>query len=203
MDGDQFDAVTRRLATGTNRRQALRLGGGGLAAALLTLTGLREAAADDTPKPLGKKCRKDAQCASGYCAPDTSTCATPPGTSVTGELTETDPLLGDPCIVERRYDAYTFAHPGGDLSLSVRGFNSGGGTLPDPLVILFPGGEPIDTCTFITFNDDTVCGSDTSLDAYLVTTQPAGTYTAVVMESTNQPGTYTFARNTFSSPCPA
>src|SRR5829696_1628478 len=75
MDGDQFDDLARRLATRTSRRQALRLGGGGLAAGLLALTGWREAAADDTPKPLGKKCRKDAQCASGFCAPDTRTCA--------------------------------------------------------------------------------------------------------------------------------
>jgi hypothetical protein len=75
MDGDQFDAFTRRIATPTSRRQALRLGGGGLAAALLTLTGLRDVAADDTPKPLGKKCRKDAQCASGFCDPVSRRCA--------------------------------------------------------------------------------------------------------------------------------
>ena len=39
MDGQRFDELTRTMARGTSRRQALRLVGGGLAGALLAAVG--------------------------------------------------------------------------------------------------------------------------------------------------------------------
>ena len=98
MDGPRFDDFTRRLATGTTRRQALRLGGGSVVAGLLALAGRSEVAADDTPKPLGKKCRKDAQCASGFCDPATGTCAASSATCGPYPVTLNDP--GPPARVE-------------------------------------------------------------------------------------------------------
>jgi hypothetical protein len=48
MDGNRFDAFSRSLADRSSRRGALRrLGGGGLGAALLGMTGMRAAAQDD------------------------------------------------------------------------------------------------------------------------------------------------------------
>ena len=101
MDGPRFDDLARRIATRTSRRQAVRLGGGGLAAALLTLAGLRGAAADDTPKPLGKKCRKDAQCASGFCDPVSRTCAASSATCGPYPVTLNDP--GPPAWIEMTF----------------------------------------------------------------------------------------------------
>ncbi len=203
MDGQRFDALTRQMARGTSRRQALRLGGGGLVAGLLTLAGMHGVAADDTPKPLGKKCRKDSQCESGFCDPGTGTCAAPQVTIVTGELTAADPVFTSGCAPDLRYDAYTFAHSGGPLSLSVRGVSSGGGTLPDPFISLYTGGVPSDFCadTQLSANNDGGCGADAYLE---LADLSAGTYTAVVVNALNQPGSYTFERNTFSGgACPA
>ena len=47
MDGQRFDDLTRAMATGTSRRRLLRLGGGGLAGALLAATGLGHRARAD------------------------------------------------------------------------------------------------------------------------------------------------------------
>ena len=81
--------------------------------------------------------------------------------------------------------------------LAVRGADSGGGSLPDPFVALFPGAVPGDLCAIFDVNDDSGCG----LDAYLAfTDRAAGTYTAVVIDISEQPGTYTFEGNTFSGP---
>ena len=199
MDGSRFDDLTRRMAMGTSRRQALRLGGGGLATALLTLAGRGEAAADDTPKPLGKKCRKDKQCESGFCDPDTRTCAAA-GSGVPGELTEADPVFHSGCALGLHYDAYTFEHSGGPLSLAVRGVDTGGGTLEDPFISLFAGGVGSDFCNNVAWDNDGGCGRD----AYLAADLAAGTYTAVVITVGNELGTYTFEGNTFSvGPCPA
>ena len=98
MDGQRFDELTRALATGTTRRQALQLGSTGLVASLLALAGRGEVAADDTPKPLGKKCRKDAQCASGFCDPVSRTCAASSAICGPYPVTLNDP--GPPARVE-------------------------------------------------------------------------------------------------------
>jgi hypothetical protein len=67
MDQNRFDDLTRALARGTSRRQALKLLGGGLAGSLLAFLGVGEAAADDC-KRNGKACKKNKQCCSGNCA---------------------------------------------------------------------------------------------------------------------------------------
>ena len=98
-----------------------------------------------------------------------------------------------------RYDAYTFVHGGGLLSLLVRGFSTDGGTLPDPVVYLFTGPTvPADFCGWVATDDNSIC----NLDAYLVTEQPAGTYTFAITDFDNSIGTYTVERNGFTGPCP-
>jgi hypothetical protein len=62
MEQDRFDDLTRALARGTSRRQALKLLGGSLAGGLLAFLGVGEAAADNLCKPIGKKCNKTSQC---------------------------------------------------------------------------------------------------------------------------------------------
>jgi len=66
MDGRDFDALTRALATRKSRRGALRSG-----LALAAALGLRltdEAAAAGRRRP-GQVCRSDGECASGLCGP--------------------------------------------------------------------------------------------------------------------------------------
>ena len=67
MDHDRFDDLTRALATTRSRRQFLKTLAGGATGGLLALLGVGAAAADDTCKPVGKKCNKDGQCCSGLC----------------------------------------------------------------------------------------------------------------------------------------
>src|SRR3712207_109816 len=62
MDQNRFDDLTRALATTTTRRGFLKTLAGGAAGGLLAFLGVGEAAADDTCKPIGKKCRKTSQC---------------------------------------------------------------------------------------------------------------------------------------------
>ena len=76
MNQDRFDDLTRTLASPTSRRTVLKTLAGSAAGGLLALLGGGEAAADDTCKPVGKKCRKAAQCCSGVCTD--GTCVTPP-----------------------------------------------------------------------------------------------------------------------------
>ncbi len=90
MDHNRFDDLTRALAQGTSRRQALRLLGGSLAGGLLAALGVGQVAAEDTCKPNGKKCRKDAQCCSKNCV-DGTCAACPAGrTLCDGECVNTD-----------------------------------------------------------------------------------------------------------------
>ena len=74
MDAQRFDDLTRALATTTSRRTVLKTLAGSAAGGLLALLGVREAAADDTCKPTGKKCRKAAQCCASTVAHATATC---------------------------------------------------------------------------------------------------------------------------------
>ena len=67
MDAQRFDALARAMASGSTRRQTLRLAGGGLAGALLAAVGLAEAAAQDLCKPPGARCRRGGDCCSGLC----------------------------------------------------------------------------------------------------------------------------------------
>jgi hypothetical protein len=133
-------------------------------------------------------------CDAGYTCDGGSCVSTSSGNA---SLDGSDPTFAGGCLAGYHYDAYTFEHAGGTLSVTVLGNNSGGGSLNDPVVRLFTGGVPTDSCSAIASNDDAGCG----LDSYLVVDQPAGTYTAVVTEFNNQFGTYTFERDTFNDPC--
>jgi len=66
LDHDRFDDLARTLATGTSRRQALKLLGGSLTGGLLAALGVGTAVADEC-KRNGKPCKKDSQCCSGTC----------------------------------------------------------------------------------------------------------------------------------------
>jgi hypothetical protein len=92
MDGQRFDDLSRRLAVGIPRRQALKLLGGGLAAAL-ALTGRGEVSA-------GKKCTSGADC------PKNQVCG-PNGTCVKAQLCDPDtaPTCGG--CEKRRCDVVT------------------------------------------------------------------------------------------------
>ncbi len=63
-----LDEVARAMAAGQSRRGVLRVLGVAVLGTAFSATRVPEAAADDTPKPLGKKCSKNRQCASGFCS---------------------------------------------------------------------------------------------------------------------------------------
>jgi hypothetical protein len=137
----------------------------------------------------GITCADGHTCDDGACVESTHV--------IHGSLDDDGPTFAGGCAAGRRYDAYTFDHTGGTLSLTVRGEPSGSGSLPDPYVRLYSGGVPSDWCTHIAEDDDSSCNRE----PYLVTDQPSGTYTAVVTDYSNQSGTYVFERDTFNDPC--
>ena len=60
MDGQRFDQMTRAMAGGATRRQALRLAGGGLAGALLAAVGLgRRVGAQESCDVLLARCTEE------------------------------------------------------------------------------------------------------------------------------------------------
>src|SRR5687767_10994901 len=63
MDAKGFDRLAKTLSGSANRRRLLA----GFVGAALTGVVSQPGAADDTPKPNGKKCTKGAQCHSGHC----------------------------------------------------------------------------------------------------------------------------------------
>jgi hypothetical protein len=68
MDHDRFDDLTRALASGMSRRQALKLLGGSLAGGLMAFLSIGEAHADRPGcKRNGKACKEPSQCCSGRC----------------------------------------------------------------------------------------------------------------------------------------
>jgi hypothetical protein len=136
-------------------------------------------------------------CGDGETCDDGECVAT--GFVVSGEITDSSPTFDGGCRDGRHYDAYTFEHTGGDLSLSVRGEPSGSGSLPDPGVALYAGGVPTDYCPALAENDDSICNRDSYL---LLIDQPAGTYTAVVIDYQGRLGSYIFERNAFNNHCP-
>ncbi len=75
MDGQQFDELTRALATGRSRRAVLRSLLGGVGAGALALLGGPAHAAPQL-KRNGRRCKSSSQCASGYCDPATQQCMT-------------------------------------------------------------------------------------------------------------------------------
>lgn len=69
MDGANFDNLARRAASALSRRQALKMVGGGLAAAALTGAGLRATSAQ-TVRPanctaVGHRCQSSGDCCFG------------------------------------------------------------------------------------------------------------------------------------------
>src|SRR3712207_4230881 len=77
MDHERFDDLTRALATGMSRRQALKSLAGGAAGGLLAFLGVgKAAAAPPGCKRNGKKCKEDTQCCSGNC--ENGTCVATP-----------------------------------------------------------------------------------------------------------------------------
>ena len=56
MDAERFDSLTRVMASGSTRRRALRLAGGGLAGALLAAVGVGKRAEAQQDKPIFSYC---------------------------------------------------------------------------------------------------------------------------------------------------
>ncbi len=84
MDGDRFDALTRRWAQTGTRRSLLRGLGGGLAALGIGAAAHRSAAAVIC-RQNGVLCAKGAQCCAGYCDGKTNRCSCPPGQTLCGD----------------------------------------------------------------------------------------------------------------------
>ena len=63
----QFDELSKSLAEGVSRRNALKKFGLGLAGVLLCSLGLSHKA-EANCFPLGHKCKYDSQCCSGICS---------------------------------------------------------------------------------------------------------------------------------------
>jgi hypothetical protein len=66
-DAVSLDDIARDLASGTSRRQALRVLGAGVAAGLLSLRGTAAALADRRCRRVGEKCNKSSDCCVGTC----------------------------------------------------------------------------------------------------------------------------------------
>ena len=99
MDHNRFDDLTRALASGMSRRQALKLLGGSLMGGLLSFSGLGTVFAK--PKQCtanGKHCNSKTVCCSGFCDSTTKTCACPPGqTFVNGSCCLASQVCGSVC----------------------------------------------------------------------------------------------------------
>lgn len=85
MDTDQFDLITKRLATGrTSRRRLLRGLGGAVTSTLLTGLGVRSAgAARGGCKAAGKHCTKAGQCCAGFVCDADGACQPSDGVGLT------------------------------------------------------------------------------------------------------------------------
>ena len=63
----QFDELSKSLAQGVSRREALRKFGLGLAGVLLATVGLTGKASAHHCKQSGARCNKSSECCSGFC----------------------------------------------------------------------------------------------------------------------------------------
>jgi hypothetical protein len=66
MTNTHFDGISRQLAAGTSRRQALRLIAGGLGASVLTMVGAAPAVAERCRRA-GERCNAKRPCCTGVC----------------------------------------------------------------------------------------------------------------------------------------
>ena len=67
---DKFDELAKGLAQSVTRRVALKKFGVGLAGVALAMLGMPNKAEAGPGWPSGHKCRRNDQCASGYCRGD-------------------------------------------------------------------------------------------------------------------------------------
>ena len=82
---------------------------------------------------------------------------------------------------------------GKTYQIDLRGKDSGGGTLPDPLLILFPPGDGlIATLTEVARSDDDGIGKDAQV-SYMVPASDGGRYFIQASEQFNAAGTYTLS----------
>ena len=126
-------------------------------------------------------------------------------TTVNGELTAADPVFNrpststpctlNPGVTAAHYDVYPLTHPGGTLTIELRGASSGSGTLSDPYLHLYSGSfDPASPCTNWVEGDDD--GGDVGFNSLISGTYPAGTYVIVATSfGSGATGTYQLTYN--------
>jgi hypothetical protein len=227
MDDHHFDHVIRTLAGGANRRGVLRGLAGGVALAAAGLTGLggteakgrckapkstacgkgKNAYCADTASDVnncggcGIVCPSNTNCTSYSCSSGscvgipTGNCAAP-----NGELDTSDPTFShcDGYGGSYFYDAYTYEHAGGPLSINLQGSSTGSGTLSDTYLSLYSSFDPSAPCDGIVAANDDYCG----VDSYIALSDlAAGTYTVVATSfNPDTTGSYALSYNT-PAPC--
>src|SRR4051812_5502291 len=80
--GAWIDQVARTLAAGQSRRQALRTLGAVTLGAVFSGVRPSEASADEDCKGTGKACKKNEQCCSGNCTPQSTSKSTAKSDSI-------------------------------------------------------------------------------------------------------------------------
>jgi hypothetical protein len=78
MDPTKFDDLTKALATGTSRRQALKTIVATTLGSIIGLGSIDAAFAAQKCRALGSKCSHGDQCCSNYCANNVCTCSPGP-----------------------------------------------------------------------------------------------------------------------------
>ena len=172
---------------------------GGVGATLATALSLRAGSAQGCQRQQQRCGGSSGSCCSGLtCVPDSyirsggragaNRCCPPNTELFQDRCTQTALREGDarfvPCGFEgdtdHFFDVVSIFHPGGFFSASLRGADSGSGTLPDPYVFLYPAGgfDPANPCAnLIDENDDGGCGLDSFLS---IANLAAGNYTVLV-----------------------
>lgn len=82
MSDQDFDGLSKALATATSRRQALKILAAAVAGGALSLIGSREVGATPPCRRVGQPCRQDEECCDFFCPPGTGRCACPPDFAV-------------------------------------------------------------------------------------------------------------------------
>jgi hypothetical protein len=91
-DAVSLDDIARDLASGTSRRQALRVLGAGVAAGLLSLSGPAAALADRRCRRVGEKCKQSTDCCVGTCC--AGVCCADGQICVNGRCVDPPPATG-------------------------------------------------------------------------------------------------------------
>jgi hypothetical protein len=82
MGDQQFDDLTRMLASATSRRVTLKALASMVGGSLLSLVGIQEASALGRCRLVGQPCRQGGECCSFFCDPASARCVCPPGSNV-------------------------------------------------------------------------------------------------------------------------